>query len=83
MDYDWTKLPTPSKADVNLEHELAKNEVSKDPDALFGTSPTSSSDDCRFASVCVVVTANFLAGVLLCVCNIFAVLTSCLRGMKV
>lgn len=45
MKYDWTKLPTPSKGDVNLEHEMAKNEVSKSTDALFCSSPTSSSDD--------------------------------------
>ena len=51
MKYDWTQLPTPAKkGELDLDHEVSKNNVSKDPDALFGSSPSdASSDDFRYA----------------------------------
>ena len=79
MKYDWTKLPTPSKDDVNLEHEMVKNEVSKNPDALFCSSPTSSSDDFRFASALFCYEINFGLEDCHAFAIMSAVLTSCVR----
>lgn len=46
MKYDWTQLPTPAKkGELDLDHEVSKNNVSKDPDALFGSSPSDASSD--------------------------------------